>query len=197
MSLTGSTILVTVFLPPLVLIWAGCLIICLYKHLMLRLEKNMTRTGQCASVTVVVENNNLSQAPASGLKQPVTRQQPVISSQYAPVTSHLASSLTMADFIKLKSDINLNDSLGPLYYPKAPISTIPEPLAREELFPSPMAPLVPPWPHLPPISSAANEKTGSSRGLRSLNASFNNRVNFLSNQILNPQNHTQQQQPND
>ena len=195
MSLTGSTILVTVFLPPLVLIWAGCLIICLYKHLMLRLEKNMTRTGQCASVTVVVENNKLSQAPASGLKQPVTRQQPVISSQCAPVTSHLASSLTMADFIK--SDIDLNASLGPLFYPKAPISTIPEPLAREELFPSPMAPLVPPWPHLPPISSAANEKTGSSRGPRSLNASFNNRVNFLSNQILNPQNHTQQQQPND
>ena len=194
MSLTGSTILVTVFLPPLVLIWAGCLIICLYKHLMLRLEKNMTRTGQCASVTVVVENNNLSQAPASGLKQPVTRRQPVISSQCAPVTSHLASSLTMADFIK--SDINLNASLGPLYYPKAPISTIPEPLASEELFPSPMAPLVPPWPHLPPISSAANEKTGSSRGPRSLNAAFNNRVNFLSNRILNPKNHTQQQQPN-
>ena len=87
-------------------------------------------------MTVVVENNNLSQAPATGLKQPVTRQQPgpVISSQYAPVTSHLASSLTMEDFIK--SDIDLNASLGPLYYPKAPISTIPEPLASEELFKS-------------------------------------------------------------
>ena len=157
------------------------------KKYICRLEKN--RTGQCPSVTVVEENNNISQPRPSDEKQPTP---PVISSQYAPVTSHLASSLTMSDFIKLKSEVNLNDSLGPLYYPKVPISTIPEPPGSEELLPSPMAPLVPPWPHLPPISSSStNEKTGETRSARSLNSSFNNRVNFLSNQILNPQNHTQ------
>ena len=160
---------------------------------MCRLEKN--RTGQCPSVTVVVENNNNIGQPQP--QQPPDQKQPpppVISSQYAPVTSHLASSLTMSDFMKLKSDVNLNDSLGPLYYPQAPISVIPEPPGSEELLPSPMAPLVPPWPHLPPISTSANEKTGearAARSARSLNSSFNNRVNFLSNQILNPQNHTQ------
>ena len=154
------------------------------------MEKN--RTGQCPSVTVVVENNNNSQPPLPPDQKPP--QPPVISSQYAPVTSHLASSLTMSDFIKLKSDVNLNDSLGPLYYPQAPISTIPEPPGSEEMLPSPMAPLVPPWPHLPPITTSANEKTGeagAARSARSLNSSFNNRVNYLSNQILNPQNHTQ------
>ena len=145
-------------------------------------------TGQCPSVTVVVENN-LGPPQPPEQKQPPA--QPVISSQYAPVTSHLASSLTMSDFMKLKSDVNLNDSLGPVYYPKAPISTIPEPPGSEEMLPSPIAPLVPPWPHLPPISTSANERTDQARSARSPNSSFNNRVNFLSNQILNPQNHTQ------
>ena len=142
------------------------------------------------NVIISIINNNIITTP-----QPQQQKQPVIPTQYAPVTSHLASSLTMADFLKMKSsEVNLNDSLGPKYYPKAPVSTIPEPPGTHEMFPSPIAPLEPPWPHLPPIDKTSNEKTLSSSGARSLNASFNTRVNFLSNQILNPQNHTQQQQ---
>ena len=164
---------------------------------------------------------------------------PVISTQYAPVTSHLASSLTMADFLKMKKDINLEDSLGPKYYPTAPISTIPEPPAAEvvnnfqtklkylifstkifNIFYSnifrtcsprrwrrwcrrgrtspPSAP--PPMRNQSPPRLAQGPTyillftsfTSPIELSRSLNASFNNRVNFLSNQILNPQNHTQQ-----
>ena len=130
---SGYTLLVTVFLPLLILIWASCLVICLYKHIVARLER--TRTGQCPSVRVVVENNNIISPPQQQQQQHKQQQQQagqtVISSQYAPVTSHLASSLTMADFLKMKKDINLEDSLGPKYYPTAPISTIPEPPAAE------------------------------------------------------------------
>ena len=36
MSRIGYTILITVFLPLLIFIWASCLIICLYKQIMLR-----------------------------------------------------------------------------------------------------------------------------------------------------------------
>ena len=130
---SGYTLLVTVFLPLLILIWASCLVICLYKHIVARLER--TRTGQCPSVRVVVENNNIISPPQQQQQHKQQQQQQagqtVISSQYAPVTSHLASSLTMADFLKMKKDINLEDSLGPKYYPTAPISTIPEPPAAE------------------------------------------------------------------
>ena len=130
---SGYTLLVTVFLPLLILIWASCLVICLYKHIVARLERS--RTGQCPSVRVVVENNNILPPPQQQQQHKQQQQagpgQAVISSQYAPVTSHLASSLTMADFLKMKKDINLEDSLGPKYYPTAPISTIPEPPAAE------------------------------------------------------------------
>jgi len=193
----GYSVLLTVFLPLLIVIWISCLVICLYKHIIARLEKN--RTGQCPNVRVVVENNNIITTPQPQQQQ--QQQQSVIPTQYAPVTSHLASSLTMADFLKMKQEtVNLNDSLGPKYYPKVPVSTIPEPPASHEMFPSPIAPLEPPWPHLPPIDKTSAEKpvtASSSSAGRSLNASFNTRVNFLSNQILNPHNHTQNNQPND
>ena len=227
---SGYTLLVTVFLPLLILIWASCLVICLYKHIVARLER--TRTGQCPSVRVVVENNNIISPPQQQHKQQQQQQagQTVISSQYAPVTSHLASSLTMADFLKMKKDINLEDSLGPKYYPTAPISTIPEPPAAEVQFSNqtkifnifysnifrtcsprrwrrwcrrgrtspPSAP--PPMRNQSPPRLAQGPTyillftsfTSPIELSRSLNASFNNRVNFLSNQILNPQNHTQQ-----
>ena len=36
MSRIGYTILITVFLPLLIFIWVSCLIICLYKQIILR-----------------------------------------------------------------------------------------------------------------------------------------------------------------
>ena len=112
---------------------------------------------------VVVENNNIiTPSPQHPHQHQQPPSGPVISTQYAPVTSHLASSLTMADFLKMKADINLNDSLGPKYYPKVPISTIPEPPPTDEMFPSPIAPLEPPWPHLPPINGTTNELKSTS-----------------------------------
>jgi len=196
MSQYGYTVLVTVFVPLLLIIWVSCLVICLYKHIITRLEKNKTEQG--TSVRVVVENRNIitpqpQQQTTTPSATTTTTTTSVIPTQYAPVTSHLSSSLTMSDLLKMKSEVNLSDSLGPKYYPKAPISTIPEPPGVDEVFPSPIAPLVPPWPHLPPINSSNNDRITPSSATRSLNSSFNTRVNFLSNQILNPQNHRPQQ----
>ena len=43
MSRIGYTILITVFLPLLIFIWASCLIICLYKHIILRSANSCKR----------------------------------------------------------------------------------------------------------------------------------------------------------
>ena len=169
-------VLSSVFLPLIAIIWTSCLLICLYKHIMAKLHKTKVGHSTTTSVTVLVSDNNnnndsnrsnsSSSSSSSGDKGrgsgEVGVSVPVISTQYAPVTSHLASSLTMADFVKMKADINLNDSLGPRYYPSAPVSTIPDPPASNEVFPSPIAPLEPPWPHLPPINSTATEKQSGS-----------------------------------
>ena len=166
-------VLSAVFLPLIAIIWTSCLLICLYKHILAKLQKTKVGHSTTTSVTVLVSDNNNNNSSSGTSSSSSSRNSdkargsgdvsvPVISTQYAPVTSHLASSLTMADFVKLKADINLNDSLGPRYYPSAPISTIPEPPPSNEVFPSPIAPLEPPWPHLPPINSTASEKpTGS------------------------------------
>ena len=168
-------VLASVFLPLIAIIWTSCLLICLYKHIMAKVQKTKVGHSTTTSVTVLVSdtNNNTdsrhsSSSSSSGLSDKGRRggdvgvSVPVISTQYAPVTSHLASSLTMADFLKMKADINLNDSLGPRYYPSAPISTIPDPPPSNEVFPSPIAPLEPPWPHLPPINSTGSEKQSGS-----------------------------------
>lgn len=165
-------VLASVFLPLIAIIWTSCLLICLYKHLMAKLHKTKVGHSTTTSVTVLVSDNNNNSSRNSSSSNTSDKGRsggdvgvsvPVISTQYAPVTSHLASSLTMADFVKMKADINLNDSLGPRYYPSAPISTIPDPPPSNEVFPSPIAPLEPPWPHLPPINSTGTEKqTGSS-----------------------------------
>ena len=174
-------VLTSIFLPLILIIWTSCLLICLYKHMMAKLHKTKVGHTTAAPLRVVVSDNNnnnnnnssSSSGSGSGSGSGVDKSRTagdigvgVISTQYAPVTSHLASSLTMADFVKMKTDINLNDSLGPRYYPSAPISTIPEPPRSNEVFPSPIAPLEPPWPHLPPINSTASEKPSSSPGAR-------------------------------
>ena len=167
-------VLTSVFLPLIVIIWTSCLLICLYKHFMTKLQKKKVGHTTPTSVRVVVSGNNSNNSSSNNNNNDRRVEEksrstgevgvgPVISTQYAPVTSHLASSLTMADFLKMKADINLNDSLGPRYYPSVPISTIPEPPPKDEVFPSPIAPLEPPWPHLPPISSTSSEKPSSSR----------------------------------
>ena len=50
MSRIGYTILITVFLPLLIFIWASCLIICLYKHIILRSAESrlilMNKSGE-------------------------------------------------------------------------------------------------------------------------------------------------------
>ena len=164
-------VLSSVFLPLIAIIWTSCLLICLYKHIMAKLHKTKVGHSTATSVTVLVSDNNnnnnnsRNSSNSSGSDKgssggDVGVSVPVISTQYAPVTSHLASSLTMADFVKMKADINLNDSLGPRYYPSAPISTIPDPPPSNEVFPSPMAPLEAPWPHLPPINT--DKQSGSS-----------------------------------
>ena len=167
-------VLSAVFLPLIAIIWTSCLLICLYKHIMAKLNKTKVGHSTTTSVTVLVSDNNNNNSNHSNNSNNSSNRSsskgrgggevsvPVISTQYAPVTSHLASSLTMADFVKMKADINLNDSLGPRYYPSAPISTIPEPPPTNEVFPSPIAPLEPPWPHLPPINSTATEKPAGS-----------------------------------
>ena len=167
-------VLASVFLPLIAIIWTSCLLICLYKHIMAKLHKTKVGHSTTTSVTVLVSDSNNNNSSNSRNSSSNTSDKgrsggdvgvsvPVISTQYAPVTSHLASSLTMADFVKMKADINLNDSLGPRYYPSVPISTIPDPPPTNEVFPSPIAPLEPPWPHLPPINSTGTEKqTGSS-----------------------------------
>ena len=170
MSQYGYTVLVTVFVPLLLIIWVSCLVICLYKHIITRLEKNKTEQG--TSVRVVVENRNIitpqpqQQSTTPSATTTTTTTTSVIPTQYAPVTSHLSSSLTMSDLLKMKSEVNLSDSLGPKYYPKAPISTIPEPPGVDEVFPSPIAPPVPPWPHLPPINSSNNDRITPSSATR-------------------------------
>ena len=157
-------VLTSVFLPLIVIIWTSCLLICLYKHIVAKLQKTKVGHTTTTSVRVVVSDNNNNDNSNNNSANSSDKRRSigdvgvavgppggtVISSQYAPVTSHLASSLTMADFVKMKADINLNDSLGPRYYPSAPISPIPEPPRSNEVFPSPIAPLEPPWPHLPP-----------------------------------------------
>merc|ERR1712062_650969 len=139
-------VLASVFLPLIAIIWTSCLLICLYKHIMAKLHKTKVGHSTTTSVTVLVSNNNNNNnddsrhsSSRSGMIEKgrgggdVGVSVPVISTQYAPVTSHLASSLTMADFVKMKADINLNDSLGPRYYPSAPISTIPDPPPTNEV----------------------------------------------------------------
>ena len=181
----------SVLVPLIVVLWISCLAICLYKHISSRLEARQT-----TSVTVVVGTPSrqlptplFTPSNRTITTQHITRIDPT----YAPVTSHIASSMTMADFLKGKGDIGLNDSLGPKYYPKDPISTITDPLETtpaNQMFPSPMAPLQPPWPHLPPIDTVkANDKAKTiSLSSSGASRSFNNRVNFLSSQILNLQN---------
>ena len=180
--------LTSVLVPLIVVLWLTCLAICLYKHISSKLEARQT-----TSVTVVVgtPSRQLPTPLFTPSTRPVTTlHTPRTDPTYAPVTSHIASSMTMADYLKGKGDINLNDSLGPKYYPKVPISTVPDPLENNQMFPSPMAPLEPPWPHLPPIDAG---KDGRRLSLNSSGASrsFNNRVNYLSGQILNLQ--TQEQ----
>merc|ERR1711953_1573875 len=125
-------VLSSVFLPLIAIIWTSCLLICLYKHIMAKLHKTKVGHSTTTSVTVLVSdsnnnnNNNNSRNNSSSSSSNASDKGrsggdvgvsvPVISTQYAPVTSHLASSLTMADFVKMKADINLNDSLGPRYY---------------------------------------------------------------------------------
>ena len=183
-------ILTSILVPLIVVLWITCLAICLYKHISSRFESRQ----QTTSVTVVVGTPSKAPTPLftpSNATRPVTTlHTPRTDPTYAPVTSHIASSMTMADFLKGKADIGLNDSLGPKYYPKVPISTIPDPPETNQVFDSPMAPLEPPWPHLPPIDSVKSNE--DSQRLSSLNSSgisrtFNNRVNFLSSQILNLQ----------
>jgi hypothetical protein len=69
---------------------------------------------------------------------------------------------------------------GPTYYPLYPVSTVEDPLEAtpSHVIPSPMAPLEPPWPLLPPLETRAKKKKGGGGGGGgSLNASLNS-VNF-------------------
>ena len=52
---------------------------------------------------------------------------------YAPVTSQLSSSMTLADILR-KGDSGLNDSLGPRYYPSLPVGDVLDPL--QAIYPS-------------------------------------------------------------
>ncbi len=69
--------------------------------------------------------------------------------------------------------------IGPTYYPLYPVSTVEDPLEAtpSHVIPSPMAPLEPPWPLLPPLETRGKKKKGGGGGGGSLNASLNS-VNF-------------------
>ena len=130
--------------------------------------KNKVETKQTTHVTVVLDREGSLRAPMPTPLFTPSRLSgaPRVSTTYAPVTSHIASSMRLADFMK-NGDLGLSDSLGPRYYPKEPISSTLEPLDLLDsqcVLPSPMAPLEPPWPHLPPIDKNKKERKETGRG---------------------------------
>ena len=165
-------LLTSVLVPLIALTWLCCLAYCFVKSLSGKLEGRQ----QSTAVTVVVAPSAAAAAPNlfTRSRPPSTR----VDNTYAPVTSHLTSSMTLSDFMKA-GNLDLNDSLGPRYYPPEPVSraahTVEERTALDQMFPSPMAPLEPPWPHLPPIEGHRPKPSSS----------FSTRVNQLSTQILN------------
>lgn len=166
------TIVTAILIPCVVLTWLCCLAYCFVKNLQGKLDPG--RQQQNTAVTVVVAPSAAPSALFTRSRPPSSR----VDATYAPVTSHLASSMTLSDFLK-SGDLNLNDSLGPRYYPPEPVSRdvarLQETTPQDQMFPSPMAPLEPPWPHLPPINSHKQKPSSS----------FSSRVNHLSSQILN------------
>ena len=167
------TIVTAILIPCVVLTWLCCLAYCFVKNLQGKLDPGRQQQ-QNTAVTVVVAPSAAPSALFTRSRPPSSR----VDATYAPVTSHLASSMTLSDFLK-SGDINLNDSLGPRYYPPEPVSRdvarLQETTPQDQMFPSPMAPLEPPWPHLPPINSHKQKPSSS----------FSSRVNHLSSQILN------------
>ena len=114
---------------------------------------------------------------------------------YAPVTSQFSSSMTLSEMLKQGGggSRGLNDSLGPSYYPQFPINDFIDPLQAtpNKVLPSPMAPLQPPWPHLPPLDVKKNGSEGRSGGLGGGLANTFNSTTFSSflasqvNQLIN------------
>ena len=109
---------------------------------------------------------------------------------YAPVTSQFSSSMTLSEMLKQGGggSRGLNDSLGPSYYPQFPINDFIDPLQAtpNKVLPSPMAPLQPPWPHLPPLDVKKNGNEGRSGGLGGgLANTFNSTTfsSFLASQV--------------
>lgn len=180
--LEGNVLVVvtSVLIPLIVITWLCCLGYCLLKNLATKLETQR----QSTAVTVVVASSTSSAPCPTPLFTPSRPPSTRVATTYAPVTSHLASSLTLSDFMR-GGELGLNDSLGPRYYPKQPLSEagkLEELPPLDQLFPSPMAPLQPPWPHLPPIE-----------GVTSQPSQLSTRVTQLSSQILNPTNLEQRQ----
>jgi len=175
-------LMTTLAVPLIVLCWLVCVAYCVYKHIDAQETKTLTRGS---SVIVVVEENTV---PPTPLFTPTLKhkQDP----QYAPVTSQVSSSMTLADILK-KGDSGLNDSLGPTYYPKFPLNDVIDPLdaSPRNVLPSPMAPLRPPWPHLPPLELSTKIKGGNRRasmGASNLNSS-GSFSSFLATQALSLQ----------
>ena len=96
--------------------------------------------------------------------------------KYVPQTAATTFAFSSVFFFFYDADCKVGCSFfaGPTYYPLYPISTVEDPLnaTPSHLVPSPMAPLEPPWPHLPPLEVRGNKKGGGGGGGGgSLNAS--------------------------